>query len=108
MVSRRHILKTASAGLRVSDYRTIALAPKTADAFYLSPEWRSLMASIIAERGRRCEDCGRTGTRIFGDHIIEIKDGGPPLDRRNIRCRCGSCHSRKTAEERAKRMAIRY
>lgn len=30
--------------------------PKTADSLYLSPEWRALVASIIAERGRICED----------------------------------------------------
>lgn len=88
-------------------------APKRADSFYLSPEWRSLMDSIVVERFGsrervRCEDpeCKtphRRGIRIFGDHIKELKDGGAPLDKRNVLCRCGSCHSRKTAAERLKR-----
>lgn len=94
--------------LRTIDTRTARPAPKRADPFYLTPEWRKLMGEIIAERGRRCEECGRTRTRIFGDHIIEMQDGGALLDRRNIRCLCGSCHSAKTAASRAKRMAIRY
>lgn len=78
--------------------------PKTAEPFYTSSAWLELMASIKAERGERCEDCGRTGTRIFGDHIKELKDGGARLDRRNVRLRCGSCHTLKTNRERAKRM----
>lgn len=64
-----------------------------------------MMATIIAERGRRCEACGRSGTRIFGDHIIELRDGGAPLDPSNIRCLCGSCHTRKTVAARADRLA---
>ena len=82
---------------------------KTADAFYNSPEWRALKAEIIAERGLRCEDpqCERTTppSRVFGDHIIELKDGGAPLDKRNVLLRCGACHTRKTAEARAERTA---
>lgn len=93
--------------LRTVDTRAARPAPKKADPFYLSPEWRKLMGEIIAERGRRCEECGRTGTRIFGDHIIELQDGGAPLDKANVMCRCGSCHTRKTAASRARRMADR-
>lgn len=87
--------------------------PKTADPVYSSPEWRALIAAIIEHRGRRCEDprCktpGRTGMRVFGDHIKELQDGGAVLDPRNVMLRCGSCHSRKTNEEKAKRMARRW
>jgi hypothetical protein len=61
--------------------------PKTAAPIYGSPEWRSLIAGIIRERGRRCEDpkCktpGRTGMRVFGDHIRELGDDGALLDPR--------------------------
>jgi len=82
---------------------------KTANPFYLSPEWRALVAEIIRERGARCEDpaCrfpGRTGIRLFGDHIVELADGGAPLDKANVMLRCGSCHTRKTNAERARRM----
>ncbi|TIO72124.1 HNH endonuclease [Mesorhizobium sp.] len=97
--------------IKTADTRTIKVAPKRADPFYLSPEWRRLMAEIIAERGRVCEDpaCdGRThhaGMRVFGDHIVELRDGGAPLDKRNVMLRCGASHTRKTAAARARRMA---
>lgn len=89
--------------MRQLNTHRVAPAPKVVTPFYRSPEWRALMASIIAERGRRCEDCGRTGCRIFGDHVIELSDGGAALDRRNVRLRCGSCHTAKTAAARAAR-----
>jgi 5-methylcytosine-specific restriction protein A len=88
----------------------VALPEKKAEPFYLSPEWRALMKHLIQVRGRRCEDAGhdpskpRIGIRIFGDHIVERKDGGAELDPRNIMLRCGSCHTRKTAAERGKRL----
>jgi 5-methylcytosine-specific restriction enzyme A len=82
---------------------------KKADPFYLSPEWKALMRDIIKQRGRRCEDeqhdpsKPREGMRVYGDHVIEIKDGGALLDPNNILCRCGPCHGRKTAAARADR-----
>jgi 5-methylcytosine-specific restriction endonuclease McrA len=88
--------------------RTAALPPKTADPFYQSKEWRDLIASIVAKRGPRCEKCRRTPTRIFGDHIVERRDGGAPLDEANVMLLCGSCHSAKTAAERARRTAMRF
>jgi hypothetical protein len=87
----------------------VTVRAKKAEPFYLSAEWRSLMRDIIRSRGRLCEDPGhaagtpREGVRIFGDHIIEIRDGGPMLDPANIMLRCGPCHGRKTAEARAMR-----
>lgn len=94
--------------LRTVDVRSVKPQVKTADAFYVSPEWRALMAEIIADRGRICEACHRKGTRIFGDHIVELKDGGASLDKRNIKCLCGACHTKKTVAARAARMAMRY
>lgn len=83
----------------------VSLPPKVADSFYLSPEWRSLMRELIAERGAWCEDCGAggRGVRLFGDHVVEIGDGGARLDKANVRLRCGRCHARKTAAVRAQR-----
>lgn len=75
--------------------------------FYQSPEWRALRDRITKQRGKRCEDCGRTGTRIYADHVVELVDGGAGLDETNIRLRCGSCHTRKTADARAKRLGLR-
>lgn len=100
--------------LRTMDTRSVRPPPKTADSFYLSPEWRTLMAEIIRERGRICEDprCdGRThhpGMRVFGHHIHELKDGGAPLDKGNVMLRCGASHSRVTAANRAERMKERF
>jgi 5-methylcytosine-specific restriction enzyme A len=99
---------------RLLEQRTALPPAKAVDPFYISPEWRALMAEIIAERGRRCEDpqCQRrldqsigAPTRVYGDHIVELRDGGAPLDKRNVMLRCGSCHTRKTAEARAIRTA---
>jgi 5-methylcytosine-specific restriction protein A len=91
----------------------LAPGPKVAAPVYSSNEWRTLIASIIEARGRRCEDpkCktpGRTGIRVFGDHIKELQDGGALIDPRNVMLRCGSCHTRKTIAERAKRMSTRW
>ncbi len=83
--------------------------PKQAAPFYTSPEWRALIAEIIRHRGRACEDPRhdpaqpRTGIRIYGDHVVELRDGGAALDSRNIVLRCGPCHNRKTAAERVRR-----
>lgn len=92
--------------------RNVLPARKVAHPFYSSPAWRKLMAEIIQERGRRCEDCGRDHNedgspfRIFGDHIEELRDGGAPLDRRNIKLRCGACHARKTRWVKNQRQGV--
>ncbi|MBA15556.1 MAG: HNH endonuclease [Sphingomonas sp.] len=79
--------------------------PKRADGFYQSAAWRDLVRDIKAQRGNFCEDCGADGKtrRLFGDHVIEVKDGGALLDPENIRLRCSPCHGRKTARVRADR-----
>ncbi len=98
--------------LRSNALPKVKVPPKKAAPFYLSPEWRALMDGIIRIRGRRCEDPLHDPTRpricrrIFGDHIRELKDGGAPLDQHNIMLRCGSCHTRKTAAERARRYGV--
>ncbi|HEY0182339.1 MAG TPA: HNH endonuclease signature motif containing protein [Rhodopila sp.] len=103
-------LKTLAPMVVCQDVRIARPGPKVADPFYLSLAWRSLMSRLIAERGRRCADCGRThnldgsSVRIFGDHVRELRDGGAPLDPTNVRLLCGSCHSLKTAKARAARM----
>src|SRR5213075_2365396 len=72
-------------GPRIKPAPSRVRAPdKQALPFYLSPEWRGLMARLLKERGRVCQHCGRTECRIFGDHRIELKDGGAALDPRNI------------------------
>jgi hypothetical protein len=59
-------------------------------AFYGSAEWKALMRSVIAKRGRRCQDSEcRTpnrgqGGKVYGDHVVELRDGGAPLDEGNV------------------------
>jgi hypothetical protein len=103
-------LRTLGQKLRPSSAMKVRQPEKRADPFYLSPEWRAFMDALIVERfgsreNARCEDptClhpSRRGIRIFGDHVRELRDGGAALDRRNVVCRCGSCHTRVTAERR--------
>lgn len=82
---------------------------KRADPFYLTREWREMVAAVRAQRGYRCEECGvdMRGNRraLHADHIDEIKDGGASLDPLNIRLRCQACHNRKTAAARRGRHA---
>lgn len=96
-------MREFGASLRLFDTGAVRKPKKVAQPFYSTPDWRQLMQAIFKERGRRCEDCGATKGRLYGDHIVEIADGGDRLDRRNVRIVCGSCHGKKTARERARR-----
>ena len=78
---------------------------KKAESFYLSKSWRTFIGGVIKQRGKRCQHCGATGVRIFGDHIRELSDGGEPLHPLNIQLLCGACHSHKTAAARRWRAA---
>jgi len=100
-------LQSIKPKVTTADIRSARPEPKRANPFYISPEWRSLSRAVVQERGNRCEDCGRTGCRLFVDHVVELRDGGEPLDRANLRVRCGTCHGAKTAAERSRRMAER-
>ena len=106
-------LKMMGPRIATLDTRRVKSPPKTADPFYLTPEWRALVRALIKARGRRCEECGRTHdaeghpVRIFGDHVVEVRDGGALLDPANIKLLDGRCHGKKTAKARAKRAAAR-
>lgn len=102
----------------VVDTRRITPPAKTADPFYLSPEWRGLCEEIKRERwpilrelrGHCCEDpeckVQHTGReRIYFDHVLERRDRPDlALVKSNIMGRCGSSHTRKTVQVRAKRL----
>jgi len=96
-------LRNVGHGLTMADPRIAAAPAKRADSLYLSKPWRDLVGRLIATLGRQCEACGRTGCRIYGDHVHELRDGGAPLDPSNVRLLCGSCHTAKTARVRAAR-----
>lgn len=79
-------------------------AKRTLD-FYGSAAWKALRLKIQRAANRTCSSCGKTDTRIYVDHIVEMRDGGAPLDEANLQALCGGCHAKKSARERAKRQA---
>lgn len=98
-------LKTGKPRVGSVDTRRVKPAPKVADAELQSAAYRRWREMVIARASGRCEapGCGRSEPRMFADHIVERRDGGPLLDPRNGQCLCGSCHTRKTARVRAER-----
>lgn len=94
----------AGVGTRIKS--TIVAMPKKAERFYLSPEWKALVARIKEKRGAFCEKCG-AGGRIIGDHIVERRDGGAELDEGNVELLCMGCHNRKTARKKRERLKLR-
>ena len=80
----------------------VAMAPKIADTFYSTAEWRELARKVKRERGNACIRCG-SRNRVIADHIIERKDGGAELDERNIQLLCHQHHQEKTAAARKQR-----
>jgi 5-methylcytosine-specific restriction protein A len=49
-----------------------------------------------------CKACERQSANEV-DHILPINDGGARLDPANLQSLCKSCHSKKTAQDVAKR-----
>lgn len=95
-------IKTLQPRVATLDTRTAPPEVKRAEPFYSSSEWRSLVERLIATRGRRCQVCGRA-RRVVGDHVKELKDGGAPLDERNVLLTCWPCHTTKSNAARAAR-----
>ncbi len=93
----------------LANLRTAALPPKVADSFYSSPAWIALRDRVRREAGGRCQvaGCGRIERGMIVDHIVELKDGGAPLDRSNARLMCRAHHNQKTVTDRATRTARR-
>jgi 5-methylcytosine-specific restriction protein A len=105
-------LRMAPRRLMVSESRRLQPTSKikTVDPFYVSPQWRALVNHIRRERGWRCEDpkCATPygpWKQIYCDHVVELSDGGAPLEVCNVLQRCGLCHGRKTAEAKVARAA---
>lgn len=99
------MMRTLKPSIAIAALQTARAPPKTANKFYLSREWLAVRDRVRREARGRCETpgCGRVERRMFVDHIVELKDGGAPLDRANAWLLCGSCHSLKTAAARAMR-----
>ena len=106
-------LQTIRPRIATIDTRAVKPPPKQADPIYSTPEYQAWRAKVIARASGRCQDprCKsphRRGIRLFADHVIEMRDGGAPFDTTNGLARCGSCHTIKTLEARAKRTAARH
>jgi len=93
--------------LEAADFRTVKPPPKRADPELLTPEHRAWRATVLKNAGYRCETCGVKPPMLIADHVIERRDGGARYDPLNGKAACPSCHSLKTAQERAKRLAAR-
>ena len=99
-MTRLHTLKPT---VQVLETRRTQPEPKVVDAFYTSAPWREARAVCLLLKGYRCVKCNAQPRRLFVDHIVELKDGGSALDQGNLEPLCGSCHTAKTARERAAR-----
>ena len=97
-------VKQIKSRLSLLDQRAAPPPAEIVEKLYSSPAWLGLMASLRKQRGNQCQRCDRKGCRMFGDHIVELKDGGAKLDPANVQILCGACHTLKTNAERAKRM----
>jgi hypothetical protein len=84
--------------------RTVPMGfPKVREGHYATGAHRAWAAAVVERAGQACQKCGRTGCRLYADHVVELKDGGAPLDTANGQALCGSCHTTKTAEARSAR-----
>jgi 5-methylcytosine-specific restriction endonuclease McrA len=96
-----------------ADIRTAQQPKKRADPELRGSEYNRWRTIVLDRAGHRCEwvEGGERCTKaepahtLFADHIVERQDGGALHDPANGQALCGSHHSRKTAIERARRMA---
>ena len=73
---------------------------KTLNNFYASSRWMKLRAALIAERGPRCQQCGKVESnpaRLTGHHTIELTpenvgDASISLNPKYIKIVCRDCH----------------
>ena len=83
----------------------LAAAPKVAESFYTSREWRALTQArkrdwdYFAAMARR----KFRGERLVLDHIVERRDGGGDLDPANTQWLTFGEHQAKTAKAKAER-----
>lgn len=75
--------------------------PSGRNAFYDSPEWRKARKATI-KRDPICKEC-KQAKSTHADHKTAMRDGGAPLDPKNLQGVCHTCHARKTRYEQLKR-----
>jgi 5-methylcytosine-specific restriction enzyme A len=82
--------------------RTVPLPALRQAEHTIGKEHAQWAAAVKKRAGYACEKCGRHDVRMFADHIVEVADGGS-FDLNNGQCLCGSCHTKKTIEQKKKR-----
>jgi len=106
-------LRTLGPLIRHTDTRPVRLPPKQVDNFYNTPEFAAWRAAVIHRAEGRCETVDKYGNRcvkakpkhrVYADHIVELRDGGVPLDLNNGQCLCASHHQIKTMAMRNRRL----
>ena len=100
-------LTTLKPRIAVLDTRTAQPAPKVADSFYNTTAWREARQLALVLGAFQCAHCRCKPKMLFVDHIVELSDGGAPLEQSNLEPLCGSCHTAKTAKARARRQAAK-
>ena len=76
-----------------------AIKERTAEQrkVYTTRRWKALRRRVLREQPW-CAVCGmRPATDV--DHIIPLREGGPPFDRVNVQGLCKADHSAKTGRE---------
>lgn len=102
--------KNLTSGGRCPDHQRHTANPW--QPFYESAQWRRMSARVRAEdRSCRCTGecgghhaapCGST-RQLEVDHRVALSDGGPRLERANLRLLCRRCHEGKTHRDRLRR-----
>lgn len=72
------------------------------ERFYDRKEWTELR-DYYRRAHPLCELCAKQGMRRptkIVDHVVPIKQGGAPLDVRNLQSLCHTCHQQKRGKER--------
>jgi len=95
------MLRSVPPRIRTANTATARIPEKTAEPYYLTPAHKAWRRQVIAAARGACQHCGRTGTRLYADHIHELRDGGA-LDGPG-QALCGACHTAKTVRARAAR-----
>lgn len=74
-------------------------------SFYNSTQWKKVREWFRKQNPLcvMCEAEGLTTPTQIVDHIVEIKDGGAPLDASNLQSLCIRHHNVKTAQARSDR-----
>jgi 5-methylcytosine-specific restriction enzyme A len=66
--------------------------------------WRKVRAQVLKRDRNRCQlrEPGCTGQATQVDHIVNVADGGAPLDPKNLQSACPTCNARKAGREATK------